>query len=79
MILTFPELRYLDDRPVPEIDRISAEGWREGGREGELAARRHYLEEREAWDKAQMKAFMKPAHEHERRRREYLEKAEAER
>ena len=71
MINVFPELRYLDDRPVPEIDRISAVAWNEGGREAEMNARRKYLEDKEARDRQNMRVFRKGYKEAQEKRAEY--------
>lgn len=41
-------LYYLDDRPVFEIERITANAWAEGGNEAEQAARKEYTEKKNA-------------------------------
>ena len=79
MINAFPELRYLDDRPVPEIDRISAAAWGEGGREAEMNARRKYLEDKDAKDRQNMRVFRKYDKEAQAKRAEYAAARESER
>ncbi len=44
MVAGFRKLRYLDDRPVSEIERIAADAWKEGGPELEGQKRREYQE-----------------------------------
>jgi len=39
-------LQYLDDRPIFEIERISANAWSEGGAEAEKEARAKYQQEK---------------------------------
>ena len=38
----FRKLKYLDDRPVKELDRIASEAWVKGGHELEMEKRREY-------------------------------------
>lgn len=53
MVCANKSLLYLD-RPVFELERITAEAWQQGGREGEVAARNAYNEQKKAQDRAQV-------------------------
>lgn len=77
--MQFPELRYLDDRPVPEVDRISAQAWSEGGREAEMQARRKYIEDTDAKLRQNFKCFRKYSKEAQAKRAEYAAVMESER
>lgn len=41
-IVRIASLKYLDDRPVKEVERLASEAFFSSGREGELAVRRRY-------------------------------------
>ena len=44
MINGLKDLRYLDDRPVKQLDRLAAEAYMKGGREAENKVRKEYLQ-----------------------------------
>ena len=52
MIYALKNLQYLDDRPVFEIERISATAWSQGGAEAEKQARIDYQEQKNAKTKS---------------------------
>lgn len=56
-ISTIPALRYLDERPVFEVERISTEAWRNGGREAEAAAKKAYEEAQAQKERDSMQKF----------------------
>ena len=57
MIADFPELKYLDDRPVFAEDRRYAEAWARGGPEEEKRERVKVKEEKEEADRRNREAF----------------------
>lgn len=44
LVCRLTSLKYLDDRPISEVDRQAFEAWETGGRESELAVRRQLHE-----------------------------------
>ncbi len=46
LISSIPQLSYLDDQPVDELERCGCEAWAVGGRAAEAAARQAWREER---------------------------------
>jgi hypothetical protein len=40
------QLNYLDDRPVFEIDRLTADAWLRGGEEEEMRVRKEFHEKK---------------------------------
>ena len=76
--VTIPTLKYLDDRPVFDVDRLAAEAWHRGGRDEELATRRRYQAERDEFDRRNREAFRAQGDEIRRKKQEALEAAERE-
>ncbi|KAI3436266.1 hypothetical protein D9Q98_002319 [Chlorella vulgaris] len=56
-IAAIPSLTYLDDRPVFEVERTSAEAWAQGGVDAERAARAAYYEQERAREKRRVAAL----------------------
>lgn len=54
VICAMPRLRYLD-RPVFELERVTAEAWKEGSREAETAARDAYNQRQRDEHRAQVR------------------------
>ena len=42
MLSTMPQLAYLDERPVFELERVAVKAWKEGGIEAEREARKQF-------------------------------------
>eukprot|EP00743_Colponemidia_sp_Colp-15_P001894 GILK01002064.1.p1 GENE.GILK01002064.1~~GILK01002064.1.p1 ORF type:complete len:304 (+),score=54.21 GILK01002064.1:73-984(+) len=59
LICHLPNLKYLDERPVFELERRTAEAWGRGGREMEIEERKRFQEEKEFADKRNMEEFRK--------------------
>lgn len=59
MIATFPELRFMDNRPVQEIDRGMAEAFMRGGPEEERKWREEFNTSRDAKHKAKIQQDIK--------------------
>lgn len=51
MVAGLKNLRYLDDRPVFEIERLGCNAWAIGGDEAENDAKQKYHDEKRAADK----------------------------
>eukprot|EP00397_Hematodinium_sp_SG-2012_P032712 GEMP01034854.1.p1 GENE.GEMP01034854.1~~GEMP01034854.1.p1 ORF type:complete len:424 (+),score=108.49 GEMP01034854.1:95-1366(+) len=47
IINELPHLSYLDDRPVFEVERVSAKAWQEGGRDAERLAKARFVEKQQ--------------------------------
>jgi dynein assembly factor 1, axonemal len=52
-----PALRYLDDRPVFEAERLATDAWAAGGQEAEVQARRAYEEREREKSRTSMEKF----------------------
>ena len=70
MVAAIPTLKYLDDRPVFEMERKCAEAFAVDGLEGERNARVQHKEEQEAKDRANFEYMKKIREEGWRKRRE---------
>ena len=70
MVAAIPTLKYLDDRPVFEMERKCAEAFAVDGLEGERNARVQHKEEQEAKDRANYEYMKKIREEGWRKRRE---------
>ena len=46
MVVALPNLGYLDDRPISEVERLMYEGWVRGGKEEEERVRKEYTDEK---------------------------------
>lgn len=57
LIARLPNLRFLDDRPVFEEDRIFAEAFYKGGIQAEREARKEWKEKKAAEERANHEAF----------------------
>ena len=51
VVSTLKNLKYLDDKPINNLERRAFEAWKEGGREAELAERNKYFEEKKEIDR----------------------------
>eukprot|EP00949_MAST-11_sp_MAST-11-sp1_P004568 g4568.t1 len=78
IVVSIPQLAYLDDRPVFELDRFSAEAWKAGGVEGERAARKARQEERRNEDRERRRKFTEWKAKRRAARKAEIEKAKAE-
>eukprot|EP00899_Mesostigma_viride_P004912 jgi/Mesvir1/14421/Mv09803-RA.1 len=74
IISAIPTLKYLDDRPVFELDRRCAEAWEKGGVEEERAERLRAKEEERERDRRNFEAMRKWREDGRRKRRERLGK-----
>ena len=52
-----PNLTYLDERPVFDLERAAVTGWVSGGSEGEQAARTEYQQRQQQKDRESMQYF----------------------
>ncbi len=57
VVAAMPSLRYLDDRPVFEAERLATDAWAAGGQEAELKARRDYEDRERDKSRANMERF----------------------
>ena len=57
MIASVISLRYLDDRPVSDVERLGAEAWKTHGKDAEMEVRRKHFEEKQQKDWEQFKEF----------------------
>eukprot|EP00347_Sterkiella_histriomuscorum_P004474 403360327 len=67
-------LYYLDDRPIFEIERLSADAWAQGGAEAELEAKRVYQEKKTNEMKSITARNRELAEEGKKRRKEIMAK-----
>jgi hypothetical protein len=70
IILRFPLLTYLDDRPVFETERLMVTAWGQGGVEAERAERKRQFEEKERKELEQYLAFKKMCDDAKAKKRE---------
>ena len=59
MLSTMPQLAYLDERPVFELERVAVKAWKEGGIEAEREARKQFQAKKINDDRQSMKTFRK--------------------
>lgn len=79
MIVKIPSLKYLDERPVFEVERLGAEAWFEHGKDAEMAVRRKYFEDKEAEQRRNLRLFQRTELEALKKKNECRKKIEQER
>jgi dynein assembly factor 1 len=79
MIVKIPSLKYLDERPVFEVERLGAEAWFEHGKDAEMAVRRKYYEDKEAEQRRNLRLFQRTELEAMKKKHECRKKIEQER
>jgi dynein assembly factor 1 len=53
LVSSLKQLRWIDDRPVSELERVGSEAWADGGKDAEVEAKRNFvLQEKEAKEKS---------------------------
>mmetsp|Transcript_26522 Transcript_26522/g.47628 ORF Transcript_26522/g.47628 Transcript_26522/m.47628 type:complete len:415 (+) Transcript_26522:1811-3055(+) len=77
LISGIKSLKYLDDRPVSEVERLGCDAWLRGGKDEEMAVRHKYHRDQEDAMRANMKLMKRYEVEGIRKRQEAIAKAEA--
>ena len=72
LIAALPQLNYLDDRPVFELERVCAVAWHEGGLDAERDARKAFRDAEKARDQANFEAMLEIKREAWKIKRERL-------
>ena len=71
---TFPELNYLDERPIAEFERTMADAWRRGGEEEEAKVMMEMREAEEKTKREKKEYFKKAEEEGKKKRKELFKK-----
>lgn len=79
MIVKIPSLKYLDERPVFEVERLGAEAWFAHGKDAEMAVRRKYYEDKETEQRRNLKLFQRTELEALKKKNECRKKIEQDR
>eukprot|EP00943_MAST-04B_sp_MAST-4B-sp1_P007908 g7908.t1 len=78
MLSTMPQLAYLDERPVFELERVAVAAWKEGGIEAEREARKQFQNKKINDDRESMKTFRKWKEERRAARKALIQKCKDE-
>lgn len=77
VLAAMPKLRYLDERPVFEVERLAVDAWSAGGQQAEAAARKAYEDGQKAASAAGMERWRQWQEEIRARRAKELEELNA--
>ena len=78
LLSTMPQLAYLDERPVFELERVAVNAWKEGGIEAERAARKQFQANKVDKDRESMKSFRRWKEERRAARKAMIQKCKEE-
>ena len=78
LLSTMPQLAYLDERPVFELERVAVNAWKEGGIEAERAARKQFQANKVNKDRESMNSFRRWKEERRAARKAMIQKCKEE-
>lgn len=78
LLNAMPNLAYLDDRPVFELEKVAVKAWAEGGVEAERAARKAFQTNKVEKDRESMRSFRRWKDERRAARQAEIEKCKKE-
>jgi len=78
LLSTMPQLAYLDERPVFELERVAVNAWKEGGIEAERAARKQFQADKVNKDRESMNSFRRWKEERRAARKAMIQKCKDE-